>query len=68
MLLGVPMMGLRTGWGKVREEDVLVAEALMVDGCKAVCDNTWNREKHWLCCINQQAASAGSVERGLLAR
>jgi hypothetical protein len=29
-LLGVPKMGLRTGWGQARLDDVLVAGSLMV--------------------------------------
>ena len=49
LLLGVPAMGLRTGWGKVSLDEGFTAVALIVMEGMAVCGDTWDGVKRWLC-------------------
>jgi hypothetical protein len=53
-LLGVPTMGLRTGWGCVRLDDVLVAGSLMmvVVGSQS-CGEADSSKRLWLCWSSQ---------------
>ena len=61
-------MMLRLGWGNASLDDGLAAMALMVDEGMAVCGDTGDSGKRWLCCSNHSSCDGGSGDKELALR